>query len=113
MRTICKYQRVNTSGPNKPYKKPGLVGLWRGTMPRMVDLDDLYGPMEVGDDLSTALGTETLVDRDMVPPGFDNNLGFLGRHRTASVTISNCTIVVGMTLASLFSVAVEAQLFHG
>ena len=33
----------------------------------MVDLDDLYGPMEVDDDLSTALGTKTLADRDMVP----------------------------------------------
>ena len=28
--------------------------------------------MEVDDDLSTALGTETLADRDMVPPGFEN-----------------------------------------
>jgi hypothetical protein len=36
----------------------------------MVDSDDLYGLMEVDDDLSTALGTETLADRDMVPPGF-------------------------------------------
>jgi hypothetical protein len=33
----------------------------------MVDLDDLYGPMDVDDDLSTALGTEPLADRDMVP----------------------------------------------
>ena len=42
----------------------------------MVDSDDLYGPMEVDDDLSTALGTETLADRDMVnPPGFDNTPG--------------------------------------
>jgi hypothetical protein len=48
----------------------------------MVDSDDLYGPMEVDDDLRTALGTETLADRDMVPPGFDNNPGFLGRHPT-------------------------------
>ena len=32
----------------------------------------LYCAMEVDDDLSTALGTETLADRDMVPPGFDN-----------------------------------------
>ena len=35
----------------------------------MVDSDDLYGPMEVDDLLSTALGTETLAVRDMVPPG--------------------------------------------
>ena len=31
--------------------------------------------MEVDDDLSTALGTETLADRDMVPPGFENTPG--------------------------------------
>jgi hypothetical protein len=30
--------------------------------------------MEVDDDLSTALGTETLADRDMVPPSFDDSL---------------------------------------
>ena len=41
----------------------------------MVDSDDLYGSMEVDDDLSTALGTETLADRDMVPPSFDNTPG--------------------------------------
>ena len=41
----------------------------------MVDSDDLYGPMEVDDDLSTALCTETLPDRDMVPPGFENTPG--------------------------------------
>ena len=41
----------------------------------MVDSDDLYGPMEVGDDLSTALGTETLADREMVPLGFKNTPG--------------------------------------
>jgi hypothetical protein len=34
----------------------------------MVDSDDLYGPMEVDGDLSTAMGTETLADRDMVTP---------------------------------------------
>jgi hypothetical protein len=34
----------------------------------MVDSDDLYGPVEVSDDLSTAMGTETLADRDMVTP---------------------------------------------
>ena len=31
--------------------------------------------MEVDGDLSTALGIETLADRDMVPPGFDNTPG--------------------------------------
>src|ERR1700729_1159138 len=41
----------------------------------MVDSDDLCGPIEVGDDLSTALGTETLADRDMVSPSFDYTPG--------------------------------------
>jgi hypothetical protein len=41
----------------------------------MIDSDDLYGPMEVGDDLGTALGTEALADRDMVPPSFDYTPG--------------------------------------
>jgi hypothetical protein len=41
----------------------------------MVDSDDLYGPMKVDDNLGTALGTEILADRDMVPPSFDNNPG--------------------------------------
>jgi hypothetical protein len=41
----------------------------------MIDSDDLYGPMEVDDDLSTALGTEALADRDMMPLGFENTLG--------------------------------------
>jgi hypothetical protein len=47
----------------------------------MIDSDDLYGPMEVGNDLSTAIGTETLADKD-ITPGFDNTPGFLGRHPT-------------------------------
>jgi hypothetical protein len=34
----------------------------------MIDSDDLYGPIEVDDDLSTALGTETLADRDIRVP---------------------------------------------
>jgi len=33
----------------------------------MIASDDLYGPMEVGDDLSTALDTETLAGKDTVP----------------------------------------------
>jgi hypothetical protein len=41
----------------------------------MIDSDDLYGPMEVGNDLSTALGTETLADRNMVSPSFDCTAG--------------------------------------
>jgi hypothetical protein len=41
----------------------------------MVDLDDLYGLMEVGGDLSTALGTEALADRDMMAPSFDYTPG--------------------------------------
>ena len=38
----------------------------------MVDSDDLYPRMNADDDLSTALGTETLADRDMVPAKFEN-----------------------------------------
>jgi hypothetical protein len=37
----------------------------------MIDSDELYGLMEVGNDLSTALGTETLADRDIETPSFD------------------------------------------
>ena len=48
----------------------------------MVDSDDLYGPMEVDDDLSTGPDTEILVDRDMVPPWLRQHPGFLGRHPT-------------------------------
>jgi hypothetical protein len=48
----------------------------------MVDSDDLYGPMEVDDSLSTALGTETLADRDMVTPWLRQHHGFLGRQPT-------------------------------
>jgi hypothetical protein len=48
----------------------------------MIDSDDLYGPMEVGNDLSTALGTETLADRDIVSlcPQLRLHPGFLGRY---------------------------------
>jgi hypothetical protein len=38
----------------------------------MTDSDDLNTGMDVDDDLSTALGTETLADRDMVPAAFGN-----------------------------------------
>ena len=48
----------------------------------MIASDDSYGPMEVGDNLSTALGTETLGDRDTVPPGFDYTPGLLSRYPT-------------------------------
>ena len=42
----------------------------------MIDSDDdLYSLIEVGDDLSTALGAETLADRDMVSLSFDYTLG--------------------------------------
>ena len=37
----------------------------------MIGSDDLYSPIEVGDDPSTALGTETLADRDVVSLSFD------------------------------------------
>jgi hypothetical protein len=38
----------------------------------MADSDDLYARRNADDDLSTALGTETLADRDMVPAEFEN-----------------------------------------
>jgi hypothetical protein len=37
----------------------------------MIDSEDLYSLIEAGDDLSTALGTEALADRDMVSLSFD------------------------------------------
>jgi hypothetical protein len=37
----------------------------------MTGSDDLYSAIEVGDDPSTALGTETLADRDVVSLSFD------------------------------------------
>ena len=36
----------------------------------MIGSDDLYSPIEVGDDFGTALGTETLADRDVVSLSF-------------------------------------------
>ena len=49
----------------------------------MVDSDDLYGPMEVDDDLSTALGTETLANcKGHDTPWLRQHPGFLGRHPT-------------------------------
>jgi hypothetical protein len=41
----------------------------------MIDSDDLYDLMEVGDDFSTTLGTETLADRDMMSLSFDDTPG--------------------------------------
>jgi hypothetical protein len=38
----------------------------------MADSDELYTGIEVDDDLSNAMVTETLADRDLIPPGFDN-----------------------------------------
>jgi hypothetical protein len=38
----------------------------------MTDSDELYTGMDVDDDLTSAMGTETLADRDLVPPGFEN-----------------------------------------
>lgn len=38
----------------------------------MTNSDELYTGMDVDDDLSSAMGTETLADRDLMPPGFDN-----------------------------------------
>ena len=48
----------------------------------MIDSDDLHGQMEASDDLSTALGTGILADRNMVPPSFDCTPGLLGIHPT-------------------------------
>ena len=59
----------------------------------MVDSDDLYGPMEVDDDLSTALGAETLADRNMVPPGFDNTPG--SSADTLPIDIFDITQLIG------------------
>jgi hypothetical protein len=39
----------------------------------MIGSDDLYSPIEVGDDPSTALGTETLAGRDVVSLSFDSS----------------------------------------
>jgi hypothetical protein len=41
----------------------------------MADSDDLYAGMDADDDLSTTLGTETLIDRDIVPAEFGNTAG--------------------------------------
>ena len=41
----------------------------------MIDSDDLCSLTEVGDDLSTALGTETFTDKDLVSLGFDYTPG--------------------------------------
>ena len=38
----------------------------------MTDSGELYTGMEIEDDLSSAMGTEALADRDLIPPGFDN-----------------------------------------
>jgi hypothetical protein len=38
----------------------------------MTDSGELYTGMKVDDDLSSATGTETLADRDLIPSGFDN-----------------------------------------
>jgi hypothetical protein len=38
----------------------------------MTDSGELYTRMEIDDDLSSAMGTETFADRDLIPPGFDN-----------------------------------------
>ena len=41
----------------------------------MIDSDDLNGPTEIVTDLNTALGAETLADRDMVSPSVDYTPG--------------------------------------
>jgi hypothetical protein len=41
----------------------------------MIDSDNLYSLIEVGNDLSTTLGIETLTDKDIVSPSFDYTPG--------------------------------------
>ena len=41
----------------------------------MADSDDLYDSMKVDDGLSTALSTETLTNKDILPSSFDNTPG--------------------------------------
>ena len=38
----------------------------------MADSGELYTGMETDDDLSSAMGIETLADRDLIPSGFNN-----------------------------------------
>jgi hypothetical protein len=40
----------------------------------MTDSDELYTGMEIDDDINSAMSTETLADRDLIPPSFDNAL---------------------------------------
>jgi hypothetical protein len=39
----------------------------------MTDSGELYTGIDVNDNLSNAMGTETFAHRVLVPPGFDNN----------------------------------------
>ena len=55
---------------------------------QMADSDQLYTGMEVDDDLSSAMGIETLADRDLGSPGFDN----AARGRTEGLEIEISTI---------------------
>ena len=50
---------------------------------QMTDFGQLYTEMGVDDDLSSAMGTETLADRGLVPPSFDNT----ARDRTEGLEI--------------------------
>ena len=56
----------------------------------MTDSDELYTGMDVDDDLSSAMGTETLADRDLMPLGFDNPEPCLNR-RLFSFAIQQAT----------------------
>ena len=40
---------------------------------KMTDSDSRYEGMDVDDDISTALDTETLADRDILPGGYSNS----------------------------------------
>src|SRR5438105_4999302 len=61
--------------------------LSRDCSAKMTDLDDLYRGMEVDDDLSTDLGTETFAERDMVPARSDQAAELLIRVLKASTAL--------------------------
>jgi hypothetical protein len=87
----------------------------------MVDSDDLYGPMEVDDDLSTDLGTETLADRDMVPPGFDNTPGSsadilpteIFEHRRSLRAERSATLRSGQNVSKIWEHGIEYRALTG
>src|SRR2546423_3946085 len=66
----------------------------------MTDSDQSYAGMEIDDDLSSAMGTDTLADQELVPPGFDTT----PRARLAAVryiTSFNSRVFVCTTESSI------------